>query len=108
MFETHGQQCWQNPHSRLPTFANPHPTASPPAGVPTTPTITASGGGLASANVTWSASPTSAYYLVELLYQGVVKKSARVEHRWAAATRRRLGTRQRLCRESQHGHAAAQ
>ena len=55
------------------------------AGVPPTPSITASSGGQSSATITWSASPTTAYYLVELLSQGVVKKSARVEHRCAVA-----------------------
>ena len=73
-----------------------------PSGVPTTPSITASGGGLSSANITWSASPTTAYYLVELLYQGVVKKSARVDHRWAGCIRRVTGLRKAagLCRSA--------
>lgn len=69
----------------------PDPTSTPPlplpphgAGVPATPNITSFGGGLASANLSWSASPTSAYYLVELLFGGEVKHAARVAHRWAA------------------------
>lgn len=63
----------------------PHQNVSTPgipcAGVPTTPVVTASTGGQSSATITWDASATSAYYLVELLYQGTVKKSARVQHR---------------------------
>lgn len=78
------QACCSSLH--LACFHPPHTVShlALPAGVPATPEITASGGGLSSANVTWSASPTTAYYLVELLSQGVVKKSARVEHRCAA------------------------
>lgn len=53
-------------------------------GVPATPAITASRGGATTASATWSASPTSAAYVVELLLAGVPKKSARVEHRWEA------------------------
>ncbi|PRW20918.1 fibronectin type III domain-containing [Chlorella sorokiniana] len=49
-------------------------------GIPATPGSVTPNGGLSSATIAWSASPTSAYYLVELLYQGVVKKSAQVEH----------------------------
>lgn len=54
--------------------------------MPVTPVITASSGGLTTTSVTWSPSPTSAYYLVELLFGGVAKKSARVEHRWEGCT----------------------
>ena len=59
------------------------------AGVPETPTIDTSSGGLSSATITWSASPTTAYYMVELLDKGVVKKSARVKSRWVLALEER-------------------
>ena len=68
--------------------APPAPTGIPCAGVPATPSNVAATGGLSSATITWDASATSAYYLVELLYQGTVKKSARVQHRCAVCAGR--------------------
>ncbi|PRW20837.1 Ig-like domain repeat [Chlorella sorokiniana] len=55
-------------------------------GVPATPTGITADGGLSSATINWSASATSAYYLVELLAANVVKHSARVAHSDATAT----------------------